>query len=113
MDTVEILKRARDHIAKPGQWYQGNFSIGFDEISAVRNAERGKPCCAAGSLIWATARDGGLVCENTQRAWDQLDKASSEHGFRIVAKFNDAPGRTQEEVVALFDRAIELAEAEQ
>ena len=105
MNTVDILKRARDHIAKPGQWYQGGLSN--EPTDAVGGAMKGWPCCAEGAVWWAAK---GFPNRDTLKP---LKGALPDDWHGAIFLFNDAPGRTQEEVVALFDRAIELAEAEQ
>lgn len=101
--TADILRKARDHIAQPGMWCQGRF---FDAhlLSTNRTPTHG-PCCARGALIWAT----GTPDNETGLSYLAMAVPQSIPG---VTAFNDAPGRTQSEVVALFDRAIELAEKE-
>lgn len=60
--------------------------------------------CALGALQAVTG--------STFSASDRfLDQAAREHSYQSATGFNDAEGRTQAEVLALFDRAIQLAEA--
>lgn len=90
MTAVEVLVAARGLIDTPEKWFGGG----------------------SGEL-----REGQLC------AWQAIDKAASDRYSPLVLRFfrsaiqsgivdwNDAPGRTHAEVLAAFDRAIELARA--
>lgn len=88
--VLERLRLGRERVAKG--WCQGAFSDG----------ER---VCAVGAIIY-----GGPSGQDTVvgEAWQVLDGAAFAIGARGVMTHNDTPGRTQEEVVALFDKAIAL-----
>lgn len=100
MTPVEILRAARKRLTMPGVW--------------VNYCPQTSDCdCAV------------TACSRVDRAgiaWDDaatfLDRAAEAFGFyyeddvvRPAARFNDAPKRTLEEVLTLFDQAILLAES--
>ncbi len=95
MTTVEILRKARDHIAQPGMWRQrGRFA----------EALAGQPCSAFNAL--------GCITRGARKTVYAERAMFAALGHEDVIGWEDAPSRTQSEVVALFDRAIELAERE-
>lgn len=98
MKTSEILKEARAHLVKYG-WQQ--FQLGT----------RGHPCCAEGALVTAAPR-GGVGAKYYYKALDYLNRAVGI-GDEPLNGWNDAPGRTQDEVLEAFDWAIKLAEKEE
>lgn len=106
METVDVLRRARDHIAQPGQWFQGDYSA--DESSPPLGAVAGMPCCAYGAIMWVLQKpdEHPRVLEADRFLYLALGGDCNA----TIDEWNDAPGRTQADVVALFDRAIALAE---
>ena len=96
-DTVEVLKAARGSVEKHwcqyGTCYDGN-TVGVCVIIALGNAAQ-----------WPNGNDYDAA-RKYFRAAVPLPKTIS------VPEWNDAPGRTQAEVLAAFDRAIELARAD-
>jgi hypothetical protein len=94
---LDLLRRARDRIARPGGWCQ-RTGYGFGGANCPMAAlqierEYGFDIYPAVELI--AAELPGSEC----------------HPIKIVA-FNDTTGRTQAEVVALFDAVIANREAE-
>lgn len=104
--VADILTAAADLIEPEGAWTQGAFArtakghvIGSGEDPAV--------CfCGAGAVY----RMGGPRAV-TERALNVLDSWARQRrkGFRIFAQFNDAPERTQAEVVAALRAAADKA----
>jgi hypothetical protein len=102
--TKQILQEARDILAEPGRWIQGAFF-------------RGENCCALGAVRRASGlqRRGGISQDMSHatayvEAAHALGKAIPEcwaarHGDS-VPNYNDATGRTVDDVLALFDYAI-------
>lgn len=88
-ETIATLKAARKLIERPDSWCQGTF---------LSNDGRR---CASGALVDV----GASLCDTSYTA---LGFAC---GNSIVCEWNDAPKRTHAEVLAAFDRAIELEEA--
>lgn len=91
----EILERAASLIEPEGAWQQGGYGDG------------GLPTCIGGAVNLALGR----------RSWDAPYMDSTVqflNGFvGGVAHFNDAPGRTQSEVVAKLREAASKARSEQ
>lgn len=95
MKPVDVLKKARELVARPGGWCQGDVF-------------GGDACCALGATSSVVSDDG-----DDGPASDAEDILRKAIGTNRLADWNDAPGRTQAEVVAAFDKAIALAEEEQ
>ncbi len=95
---TEVLEAAADLLEKPGAWTQGCFA---------RNAEGRKVD------MWSLEASCFCVSAAIQKsegprrfgAWDRFDGYIRQRGFRHMAEFNDAPGRTQAEVVAALRQA--------
>ena len=101
-DTAQILKNARALVARG--WCQGHYA----------ERENGETCdlvsgeavrwCAEGAIHNATFGAKHWIWREVN---DAFCKASdTDH----IPSFNDAPGRTQADVLAAFDRAIAAAE---
>lgn len=97
MNAREVLIRARALIAEPGTWTQG---VDRRMIVRVNAPGDGLARCANGAISDAT---------------DDLD-AQRAARLRLIAEiatfipyWNDEPGRTQRQVLAMFDRAIAAA----
>lgn len=95
MTTVEVLRGARALLAVHG-WCQEEF------LNAAG-------CyCAAGALNDAAGSTAQWSNGDSRDARDALKAALGE--FSVLA-WNDVPGRTVDEVLAAFDRAIATEEA--
>jgi hypothetical protein len=90
----EVLIAARDRIAKPGAWIQHTYARDAAGTPVAYNSKDAVCYCALGAIY----ADG--VVPGVGSA---LRMVTDEDGVDL---WNDAPGRTQEEVVAAFDRAI-------
>lgn len=105
MNVVEVLTEARRKIAEVG-WCKGNF---------VARDEEGKICayCAYGAISWSIPLELSQpvrvgVSEGAIGKLKEVLRA--EHGFDdYIAEWNDAEGRTKEEVIDLFDEALARA----
>jgi len=100
---LEILKEARALIEKG--WCQG-YNYEWDGFDAMARREDASRFCPHGALLVVT---GNSLSKPLLAAERRLSKFA---GYRYV-DWNDVPGRTQKEVLALFDRAISECEAEQ
>lgn len=88
MTTLEHLKAARQRIANG--WHQANnWPEGMDPHDPAT------PCCLLGALV---------ITDPHERGAAMLLRHTLDTPF--LAKWNDAPERTQREVLDLFDRAI-------
>jgi hypothetical protein len=94
-DALTVLKRAREQVVQPGAWCQGL-------------PEKGEARCVT---RWVGVMGNGKSAA-TVRAEKALHRALPAYWPSGAISYNDAPGRTQGEIVALVDRAIALLEAE-
>lgn len=93
MTPLEILKAARAKIEKPECWGKG-----------TRGEDRPfETLCAEDAL--------GCGCDHIpySNAFEAFALLREAIGQPCIYKWNDAPERTHTEVLAAFDRAIELA----
>ena len=107
--ALTVLALARDLLADEARWCKGD-----DALS--RRGRAVDPCgrwavrwCAAGAV--ERAAGGGAIAARgraTAEAWGLLLWACPG---RNVEQFNDAPTAMHSDVLAMFDRAIELARA--
>lgn len=114
--VVERLEKAKTRIIDDG-WYQGDY---------IQSYEEGSKCgvCPLGAIEnwrWEDhllKHDLASYNQDVIDARDLLEKAMREieeieldpfFCARFIPAWNDKPGRTVEEVIQAFDRAIELA----
>jgi hypothetical protein len=107
----EVLIEARRLIAEKG-WTQDAYARDAKGRNSLTEGFDGDPVCfcADGAIRWATHMHQGR-----EEARCLLNKAiGNERVFSgyDAWKWNDTPGRTKEEVLSAFDRAIALAEAQ-
>lgn len=86
---ASVLEAAATLLERPNAWKQGSF---------IGKAEDGGACfCAMGALAHISAVGWAAIT-----LLEQDLPATSPGDLSPLAKWNDAPGRTQAEVVALF-----------
>lgn len=102
MTAAQTLKEARKLIEKG--WCQWVFAETSDRTTVDVMDVDACRWCASGAIRHA-AKDG---CNNL----DAYDIFQCVIGTDYVSEWNDAPDRTQAEVLAAFDKAIALAESE-
>ena len=95
-EVLDALKRARELISQPGKWHQGEF----------RSADWSRVCALGAILDSSPGISDDLY---NDAAWALVYVLP--RGYNCPATYNDAPGRTQAEIVALFNRAIAMREA--
>ena len=98
MTTLDRLIRGRERITKG--WCQGATSR-TDDGSVV------EPCSNDASQWCLFGAVWDIEDEHCDEAMEILKRAGGS------VYWNDTPGRTQSEVLAVFDRAIELCRADQ
>lgn len=102
MTTAEVLRGARALLSSPERWTQGQATETRDGVVVAR------------CLVEAMNEAGRYARMSIQRDAAKAlygvanGVAAPDGGFLSV--WNDAPGRTYEEVIAVLDRAIEVAE---
>jgi len=95
-DDVEVLKRARA-LVNAG-WIRGHWE--------GRSSNGGVLYCLGGAILVAA---GYQVRDNTCptiRAFNMAAFGEPSFDTRFIVQFNDAGGRTKEEVLALLDKVI-------
>jgi hypothetical protein len=102
MTTREVLIAARGLIAKG--WTQGSFARASDGVGTSFNDHDACSWCSLGALMAATpvAFDRGIAMSCLR---DAIGRDANGRGS--IQLWNDAPERTQAEVLAAFDKAIE------
>lgn len=105
MNSAQILKDAKAHISDPAMWHKGDFFADAPGID-LRDLEEFPKCpsCAYGAVAYV-AKSPKCVANN------YLSNAAWERGLYVV-EFNDSDDTTHADIMALFDRAIALAEKE-
>lgn len=101
------LRKARALIEKG--WTQEAWARAADGANVPFSSRSAVCFCAAGALNRAL-QVGGHEWGLAEQSWQVLEDAIGVSSSSDVVKFNDAPERTQAEVLAAFDKAIELAE---
>ena len=101
-DIADVLEQAAQLLSQPGAWTQGAFQRGekcFCLLGAIAFVTGDNPHCAWGNTLASDARE-------------PLADAIGIPTFAVV-DWNDAPERTQDEVVAKLREAATLARAAQ
>lgn len=88
--TVEYLREARDILIEEG-WTQGAYVT-----------PRGYCAVGACSHVSPARYASPITTSIIMPLWEAL----AAEGIDYIFEWNDAPGRTKEEVIDLFDRAI-------
>lgn len=102
MTVKEQLQLAKKAIETRG-WIQNFYEVGKEGVG---------PMCLVGAGLVAALGDEFMSCN----FYDDLQCLVTALGFTVpneAFKWNDAPGRTREEVIARIDDAIARLETEQ
>ena len=116
---TQMLRQARDLVARG--WCQGVPARREDDMRARATEERACKWCATGALEAVMFREN-TTWDSLYDSFDLLCSAIEASGYKLwntssnltqsqldsgrVQRFNDTMGRTQEEVVAVFEEAI-------
>lgn len=116
MQTIELLKKAKDLITDPDHWVQRRFGVTKEgKIVQAINLHKADKFCAVGALYGALGEscrgDGSL--EVVQDAKNELHLDLSRHEEEkyqqfTLTGFNDQTSHP--EVLALYDATIERLE---
>ena len=98
MTTLEILTAARALVARG--WCQNASARDTNDCDVHYLSPSAVRFCMSGALAVATANNF------------EFDKAKNYIGVGFIPYWNDAPERTQADVLAAFDAAVELARKE-
>lgn len=99
----EVLIRGRARLEKG--WCQGASARDENGYTVGANLPVATSFCIFGALTYEDRYDGTLDARQLVR-----EVLGAKLGDGAIATYNDAPGRTKEEVLALVDKAIALAE---
>lgn len=103
MDVATVLNAAADLIEPEGCWTQGAYAR-HENGNPIGPMEDNATCwCLSGAI---QRIDKG---SQFSRAWETFDTFVRRRGHDHIAAFNDAPGRTQTEVVAALRKAAQRA----
>lgn len=100
----EILAKAADLIEPEGAWTQGALARTANDNVIGPLCDPAVCWCANGSLLRSGASD--FVFQTAEYRFMQ---AATGVGEGFISDWNDAPDRTQAEVVAALRRAADLA----
>lgn len=109
--SVDILRQARALISPPGAWCQAAFARGKSGRAVRPDSPNAVSFCLLGAF--RRVQGFGLPMEGAARRLLRAQiPADQQREEGDLGLWNDAPGRTQAEVLALFDLAIAAAERE-
>lgn len=117
MLPLETLKAARRLLSVPGAWTTETYAKDGRGCDVLPEDETASCWCILGALYRVTQH-----CPNAETNHPDVEDAAQQllsagglpwpsllgtHATERVFRWNDAPGRTQEEVLEVFDKAIE------
>jgi hypothetical protein len=108
---LALLKGAREALVNKG-WCQRATARDCNGDVVYPLAHTATAFCAIGAIHHAGGRGFDQYSKNAILSRRFLWKAIAERApGKVIEDYNDEPGRTKEEVIAVFDAAIQLAEA--
>ncbi|NTJ67561.1 hypothetical protein G6M50_06255 [Agrobacterium rhizogenes] len=108
MNTVEILKKARELLSDEKRWTKGFYAVDIDGYAAHVDGNEACQFCAIGAIARVSGMTGAEA-EGSKSA-EMLAKAAGIDRGCHVPSFND--DHTHAEILDLFDCAIARAESE-
>lgn len=106
---TSLLNAAADLVAKPGAWTQGYVARDKTGRTVDADARAARCWCGIGAVMrTAKAMKSDRVEDLACKA---LHRFAHGRGFTSFGKFNDAPERTQDEVVAALRKVAQSSEA--
>ena len=106
MNTKDVLIKARTLISHKDNWIQQQYAE--DKNGLVRAPRDPRACkfCAIGAIY--AVIDDEIKKQNAIKALAQFaDRWTSEYEDKIVVAFNDDEETTHEEVLEVYNKAIE------
>lgn len=101
-DAIEILER--------DGWHQGGYYKGDDIALVDDEAVRTAPVCAMGAINRAAFGEANEENQENARWHEASTRLSnvveSMTGHRVVPRWNDEKGRTKEDVLLAFKKAL-------
>ncbi len=106
---AEVLGAAADLLESPGAWTQGQCARGEDKSWPNPEDEEATCWCGVGATMRIAYFVYGLGSPVEGAAINALHAYAGSLGYRSFGAFNDAPERTQAEVVAALREAARQA----
>jgi len=112
--THTVLKHALEKLRDPARWTQGEYARNADGKGLKNPKSSAAVCfCSMGAIL--SAPEAGIAVEYPlgrvfhvfYKAYEVVQTVLGGGGVNI-SKWNDAPERTHAEVVAMFEKAIEM-----
>lgn len=103
--TLKVLKKARSLLRAKKNWTQGTLARTKTGRPCTEDSKRAVCFCSAGALIKASVEVGDI-------SWAAHRIFASVIEDLSIPYWNDVSTRTHKEVLAAFDKAIKLAEAQ-
>lgn len=115
MKPSEILIAARELLSDEKNWVKGYYA--FNEFRDQREVQDNDASCfcMVGALAKASGAKTGMGPDDDSYenvSTPEVDYLVMATGNSHIPNFNDASQRTHAEVIAAFDQAIKLAQAE-
>lgn len=110
MKPSEILRAAKAKIENPKHWTQGAYYRDENGHEAY-SMHHGVCFCSYGALRVANNRDTDYKLVGAEYLWKAIEMVSNGSEVYSIDQYNDS--HSHSEVMAMWDRAIELAEAEE
>lgn len=105
-DVQEVLNKAADLLEKPGAWTQGVFARNRRGNVCSPTDDTARCFCVSGAVQRVV---GGFASPTFYSVVDLLNAMARRRNARHIAHWNDAPGRTQSEVVEALRAAAKAA----
>jgi len=116
-EVVKVLTEAKRTISDPRSWIKDHFAFGYsdgdEELSEDAEYEEARYLgsqrfCALGAIRRNNPRRVGQPHEEAEQALGECSPIPAKHTYETrVYAFNDSPETRHEDVLALFDLAIE------
>jgi hypothetical protein len=113
-EVLDLLRRARDRVASPGGWCQGEYLTDGGAVCALGAADIDQEIASYPLGHGLKSRLVFELCHafpRRQFSKRRELKMTVPEWYQAVSSYNDTNGRTQGEIIALYDRAIALREA--
>lgn len=108
----QILRKARELISDPERWTKGAFARNAQGASVSYRHDAATCFCSVGAVERAAFKDGVDDNQPISVALRALYRGKL-YAIPSIAAFNDRDDTTHGDVLAMFDRAIALAEDEE
>ena len=108
MTEKEVLEKARELLAHEGVWCQGASALDASGLVCSHESRWAVSWCLIGAVETVSARNA-VKGSTTVSALDIIHWTIDGPDHMGIVSWNDAVGRTQDQVLDLLDRAIAAA----